>query len=95
MNVTEEVLRFAELAARTGLEPELAQRYESDPAAVLAEFGISGNMPRTTQGTTVIEDLSAPEGHARDTIRWCFGGIPFQPDPAGAPAAASAATAGA
>ncbi|MGK5627328.1 hypothetical protein [Streptomyces sp. URMC 123] len=32
--------RFAELAARTGLEPELAQRYADDPVGVLAEFGL-------------------------------------------------------
>ncbi|MFF9406835.1 hypothetical protein ACF1B0_15130 [Streptomyces anandii] len=40
MNVAEEIMRFAELAARTGLEPELARRFESDPAAVLREFGL-------------------------------------------------------
>jgi hypothetical protein len=32
--------RFAELAARTGLEPELAERFAIDPRSVLAEFGI-------------------------------------------------------
>ncbi|MFE1753232.1 hypothetical protein [Streptomyces anandii] len=40
MNVAEEIMRFAELAARTGLEPDLARRFESDPAAVLREFGL-------------------------------------------------------
>jgi putative thiazole/oxazole-modified microcin (TOMM)-like peptide len=42
--------RFAELVARTWLEPELAERYGADPCAVLAEFGLSiadpGEAPR-------------------------------------------------
>ncbi|MFC1416165.1 hypothetical protein [Streptacidiphilus cavernicola] len=54
--------RNAELAARTGLEPELAQRYAADPAAVLAEFGLSATEPLYIGGSFdsddfVIEDL--------------------------------------
>ncbi|MER5476875.1 hypothetical protein ABT026_07815 [Streptomyces sp. NPDC002734] len=37
--------RFALLTARAGLEPELAQRYTSDPVAVLAEFGFAASEP--------------------------------------------------
>ncbi|GAA2382210.1 hypothetical protein GCM10010420_00020 [Streptomyces glaucosporus] len=33
--------RFAELAARAGLEPELGRRYAADPVSVLSEFGLS------------------------------------------------------
>jgi putative thiazole/oxazole-modified microcin (TOMM)-like peptide len=32
--------RFAELVARTWMEPSLADRYTADPCAVLAEFGL-------------------------------------------------------
>ncbi|MEU6534310.1 hypothetical protein [Streptomyces sp. NPDC047000] len=37
--------RFALLTARAGLEPELAQRYTSDPVSVLAEFGLPATEP--------------------------------------------------
>jgi hypothetical protein len=47
--------RFAELAARTGLEPELAQRYTNDPVAVLAEFGLSA-AASSYPGTTADSD---------------------------------------
>lgn len=40
MRTEESTLRFAELSARTGLEPELALRLEADPKAVFAEFGL-------------------------------------------------------
>ncbi|MDG9704704.1 hypothetical protein [Streptomyces sp. DH37] len=40
-NDTAEDHRFAELAARTGLEPDLGRRYAADPVAVLSEFGLS------------------------------------------------------
>lgn len=32
--------RFAELVARSWMEPELAVRYAADPCGVLAEFGL-------------------------------------------------------
>ncbi|HEU5429417.1 MAG TPA: hypothetical protein VFU74_21240 [Actinocrinis sp.] len=32
--------RFAELVARSWMEPELVVRYAADPCAVLAEFGL-------------------------------------------------------
>ncbi|WP_354643030.1 hypothetical protein [Kitasatospora camelliae] len=70
--------RFAELAARTGLEPELAQRYASDPVAVLAEFGLSAAEPLyldeilTDAELILIEDLDRPAaGLVPDsTISW-------------------------
>ncbi|MFE3519538.1 hypothetical protein [Streptomyces sp. NPDC059166] len=37
--------RLALLTARAGLEPELAQRYTSDPLSVLAEFGLPAAEP--------------------------------------------------
>lgn len=37
--------QFALLTARAGLEPELAQRYTSDPVSVLAEFGLPAMEP--------------------------------------------------
>jgi hypothetical protein len=67
--------RFAELAARTGLEPELAQRYASDPVAVLAEFGLSAAEPLYLGGFlgeesgTLIDDLDAAP--AAVVAHWC------------------------
>ncbi|OKJ94666.1 hypothetical protein AMK26_33280 [Streptomyces sp. CB03234] len=40
---TEETHRFALLAARTGLESELAQNYADDPISVLCAFGMSAS----------------------------------------------------
>ncbi|MGA4867099.1 hypothetical protein ACPB9J_31120 [Streptomyces lavendulocolor] len=37
--------RYALLTARTGLEPDLAQRYTTDPLSVLTEFGLTGAEP--------------------------------------------------
>jgi hypothetical protein len=62
----QEARRFAELAARTGLEPDLAQRYANDPVAVLAEFGLSAAEPvyagefLTTTSAVLIEELDSP-----------------------------------
>ena len=63
--------RYALLAARTGLEPALAARYETNPLDVLAEFGLyasepvyAGGMPKgagTARGL-MIEDLSSNDG---------------------------------
>src|ERR1041385_172576 len=58
VDTVEEDLRFAELTARSGLEPELAQRYETSPALVLAEFGLSVPAAAPAGATVVIEDLS-------------------------------------
>ncbi|WP_406145946.1 hypothetical protein [Streptomyces sp. NBC_01012] len=63
--------RLALLTARAGLEPELAQRYTSDPVSVLAEFGLPAMEPvfgdvhkNTTPGFTgrdlVIDHLDRP-----------------------------------
>ncbi|WP_326438142.1 hypothetical protein [Streptomyces sp. H27-D2] len=56
--------RFAELAARTGLEPELAQRYATDPVSVLAEFGMSAAESHY---------MSAPAGDEQAAILAEFG----------------------
>ncbi|MEU6658609.1 hypothetical protein [Streptomyces sp. NPDC046821] len=37
--------QFALLTARAGLEPDLAQRYTSDPVSVLSEFGLPAMEP--------------------------------------------------
>ena len=37
--------RIALLTARAGLEPELAERYLTDPVSVLAEFGVVAAEP--------------------------------------------------
>uniref|UniRef100_A0AAU2JYK9 Uncharacterized protein n=1 Tax=Streptomyces sp. NBC_00049 TaxID=2903617 RepID=A0AAU2JYK9_9ACTN len=55
--------RFALLTARAGLEPELAQRYTTDPLSVLAEFGLPaaeplyGDMFARAEIGLVIDDL--------------------------------------
>ncbi|WP_157875895.1 hypothetical protein [Peterkaempfera griseoplana] len=57
----DEARRFAELSARTGLEPELAQRYANDPVSVLAEFGLTAAEPlylgADDDSLLLIEDL--------------------------------------
>lgn len=61
-NDTEQALRFAELAARSGLDPQLADRLADHPEAVLTEFGIPADqLDRLTpdRPTVVIEDLGA------------------------------------
>ncbi|WP_031065886.1 hypothetical protein [Streptomyces sp. NRRL WC-3742] len=66
VSVTQEDRRFAELTVRSGLEPELAQRYAADPVAVLAEFGLSAGEPIYLAGlvgdadTVLIEELDVP-----------------------------------
>lgn len=71
MNVAEEVIRFAELAARTGLEPELARRFETERESVLREFGLSaGEARRATGEGLVVESLSGAGAEAAGA-RWC------------------------
>ncbi|MFI9154591.1 hypothetical protein [Streptomyces sp. NPDC053367] len=50
----EQDLRMASLAARAGLEPELAQRFGRDPYAVLAEFGL---VPAQDPGCPTVLEL--------------------------------------
>lgn len=77
MNVAEEVLRFAELAARTGLEPELAGRFEADPEAVLREFGLSaGEAQLVTGGSRSVQNLSGV-GADISAAAWCYCWAPF------------------
>lgn len=66
VSVSQEDRRFAELTVRSGLEPELAQRYAADPVAVLAEFGLSACEPLYLGGavgdgeTILIEEFDGP-----------------------------------
>lgn len=78
MNVAEEVLRFAELAARTGLEPELAGRFEADPEAVLREFGLSAGEAAqlVTGGSRSVQNLSGVGADISDAA-WCYCWAPF------------------
>jgi hypothetical protein len=52
---------FAELTARIGLEPELADLYRTDPEAVLASFGLAGAQPRRDAPVLTIERLDSPD----------------------------------
>lgn len=54
--------QFALLTARAGLEPELAQRYTSDPVSVLAEFGLPATEP--VYGDGFAEVFAAVYGNA-------------------------------
>lgn len=55
-------LRFAELAARAGLEPELARRCTDDPVALLEEFGLSAAEPLYAEGSVLLEELDRADG---------------------------------
>jgi hypothetical protein len=70
MNVAEEIIRFAELAARTGLEPELAGRFEADPEAVLTEFGLPAGEAESMVGTGRVENLSGVDAEVSEAS-WC------------------------
>ncbi|WP_344362678.1 hypothetical protein [Streptomyces gobitricini] len=70
--------RFALLTALAGLEPKSAQRYSTDPASVLAEFGPAaepvyggGDFVREL----VIEDLDRPG--ASDGLAGCRCYVPL------------------
>ncbi|MFP3991475.1 hypothetical protein U9R90_29225 [Streptomyces sp. E11-3] len=86
LELTEEQ-RFALLAARTGLEPSLADRYTSDPVSVLAEFGLSAAEPvfsvdsheaGAEARSLVIEDLTSVEGAiASGCGGFCDCGVPL------------------
>ncbi|MEU1215019.1 hypothetical protein ACFYSH_06385 [Streptomyces sp. NPDC005791] len=85
--------RLALLTARAGLEPELAQRYTSDPVSVLAEFGLpatelvygdihKNSTPGATGRGLVIDHLDRP-GTA--TLYGCYSGMaPLPGEEAGA-----------
>lgn len=76
--------RFALLTARAGLEPELAQRYTSDPVSVLAEFGLAATEPvygdlfvgapgaKGAAGGLVIDELDRP---GTTTLYGCYSGM--------------------
>ncbi|GAA2055117.1 hypothetical protein GCM10009839_74530 [Catenulispora yoronensis] len=56
--------RFAELVARTWMEPDLAHRYRNDPVPVLAEFGL-----------TVTSAAQAPRLEAVPTVELVIEGL--------------------
>lgn len=62
--------RFAELVARSWMEPELAVRYAADPCGVLAEFGLTvarredaPSLEPYCGPDLIIEDLEHARGH--------------------------------
>lgn len=57
-------LRFAELAALAGLEPELARRCADDPVSLLEEFGLPAAEPLYSGGSVVIEELDRTDTSA-------------------------------
>ncbi|MDX6313961.1 MAG: hypothetical protein QOF84_4362 [Streptomyces sp.] len=75
-HTAEEELRFAELVARAGLEPELDVRFTADPVAVLSEFGLAAAEPvyfaalySDAPASLVIEDLDElSAGRPGDTM---------------------------
>ncbi|MBT2447918.1 hypothetical protein J7F03_12685 [Streptomyces sp. ISL-43] len=72
MNVAQDLFRFAELAARTGLEPKLGQRFDRDPSGVLLEFGLEAHAVDWAAGATVsIDDLSAAVDGAMSLCTRC------------------------
>ncbi|MFD9306531.1 hypothetical protein ACFWCB_28380 [Streptomyces sp. NPDC060048] len=72
MNVAQDLFRFAELAARTGLEPKLGQRFDRDPSGVLLEFGLEAHAVDWAGGATLsIDDLSADVDGAVDFCTRC------------------------
>jgi hypothetical protein len=86
--------RFAELAARIELEPDLAALHEADLAALVAEFGLSAEPVYAAGPLVIIEDLGGIDttAMAAGTV-FCRGGSP-QPEPAPAPTPAPAPAAG-
>jgi putative thiazole/oxazole-modified microcin (TOMM)-like peptide len=82
--VIEKDLRFAELVARTWLEPALIESYTLDPRAVLAAFGLelpagtnAPALPMSSGAGLVIEDLDRITAHAKNTtscICWASDG---------------------
>lgn len=60
-----EALGLAELLARSGLERELGRRWDDDPAAVLAEFGLPATAH--TAGRTLSDLRSAAVISSGDT----------------------------
>jgi hypothetical protein len=59
MNVTAEDLRFAELVARTGLEPGLAGRLGAELGALYPQFGTAGEEGVRVESLTT--DLAGAE----------------------------------
>lgn len=66
--------RFARLVADAWSDPDLAARYDSDPTAVLAQYGITlrdgdvvPDLP-PAPGDVAVEDLSTAAGAAMATI---------------------------
>lgn len=86
--------RFAELVARSWMEPELVVRYAADPCQVLAEFGLE--ITRREQAPAlepycgpdlIIEDLEHARGHRLNgsCICWNDPGDGREPEPTNDP----------
>ncbi|MFF8828556.1 hypothetical protein [Streptomyces sp. NPDC015131] len=76
--------RFALLTARTGLEPDLAQRYTTDPLSVLSEFGLAGAEPVYLVGAedVFVENLDQPGAGAASFCNFTHGPACFGPSAA-------------
>lgn len=81
--------RFAELVARSWMEPELAVRYAADPCRVLAEFGLkvarredAPSLEPYCGPDLIIEDLEHARGHRLTGTGGFCGGEPEDDDPA-------------
>jgi hypothetical protein len=74
--------RLALLTARTGLEPELAQRYSEDPLSILAEFGLTATEPVyledrfSDQDAFVLEDFDRVGATVTSSCNFTHGPIP-------------------
>ncbi len=86
--------RFAELVARSWMEPELAVRYAADPCRVLAEFGLTVARREDAPGLEpycgpdlIIEDLEHARGYRLTGTSGFCGGEPEddEPEPSRAP----------
>jgi hypothetical protein len=71
--------RFAELIARSWMEPQLAVRYAADPCRVLAEFGLKVTRREDAPALEpysgpdlIVEDLEHARGHHMGpTVGFC------------------------
>ncbi len=73
--------RIALLTARAGLEPELAERYLTDPVSVLAEFGVVAAEPvylaEAGAAPFLLEDLDQGDTTVSYNSWLCGQQVPF------------------
>jgi hypothetical protein len=77
--------QYALLTARTGLEPDLAQRYTNDPLSVLAEFGLTAAEPvyLVAREDVLLENLDQPGTAGASFCNFTHGPACFGPSGAG------------